>query len=202
LNNLTTKINNYQTTYNVNGGGTTSTTELEAIQTELATANTDMQGIDDAIRNFNATKFTKIPAILSSLNTTRNTLNQVQVDLMNTNVNLSSVRTRVNTQIKSRIISMKQDVYRVQQDVMTFATNQLSTLKTLVNNSVDVVRNQYSGQVDTHNSDINDIRSDFNNNTYIRDAANQNDWATRIVTLMDSIEATRVNVQTAINNNK
>jgi nucleoside diphosphate kinase len=97
---------------------------------------------------------------------------------------------------------MKQDVYRVQQDVMTFATNQLSTLKTLVNNSVDVVRNQYSGQVDTHNSDINDIRSDFNNNTYIRDAANQNDWATRIVTLMDSIEATRVNVQTAINNNK
>ena len=200
MNNLTTKINNYQNNYPGNGTGTT--TDTTTIQTDLTTANTDLQGIDDAIRNFNVAQFPKITSIQSSETTIRNSINQIQTDLMNNNPNISSIQTRLNSQVKSRIVAVKQDVYRVQQDVINALRNQINTLRTLVSNSVDAVKNQYSGEVDTHNSDFNDIQTDFNNSTYIRDPANQNDWATRVTTLMSAIEATRTNVQNAINNNK
>jgi hypothetical protein len=62
------------------------------------------------------------------------------------------------------------------------------------------VKNQYIGQIDTHNDDFRNIETDFNTPSFIKDPSNQDEWSDRVRELLASIELTRINVKTAINN--
>jgi SMC interacting uncharacterized protein involved in chromosome segregation len=170
------------------------------MSSNVQAVNTDMQGIEDAVRNFSPGLFPKISNIFSGINTNRTQINQIQLDLMNAKPSISTIKTRI-TQVTDRVSQLKRDVYEVEQQVLNYARSQVSSLRTMVINSNDIVKNQFIGQVDTHNDDLRALETDFNTPSFIKDPSNQKEWSTRVIDLMSSIDSTRINIQTALTNN-